>query len=179
MIVEETDLNKKAEMLSVFAYKEVFPLNHDIIIEYSKSSNEKLKETSLNVLTSLRSELVEKYAVDLLKEDYNNESAIQMLIINYKPKYKECLLSILNSLKVDYNEDIWHAVGIKIIDAYEQNIRLPKEVYMYVYNNTLCSCCRYEIVRILAKHKWLSKDIIEECRYDSNLDIVKYINRYY
>lgn len=180
-IIKEPNLDKKTEMLQFFALGDkAFPLSHEIIIEYSMSKHERLSEVALDVLTNCQSEYVKEYALQLLTENKYKSQAIEMLLWNYTSAYKELLLSELNNIKVDYyNESCWHSIGLKILDASKKNIRLPKEFLLYVYNVTLCSCCREYIVRELARHRWLTPDIIEECRYDSNSDISAYINRYY
>lgn len=185
-IIEEQNLDKKAEMLFVFALGEKpFPLSHEIIIEYSKSQHERLREVAFAALTKCQSECVREYALQLLTENkYESQEyksqVIEMLLINYKPADKTQLLSELNSINVNYyDESYWHSIGFQILYSFKQGRRLPKEFLLYVYNTTLCSCCRYSAVRELAKHRWLTPDIINECRYDSNCDISAYINRYY
>ena len=179
--IAETNLNVKAELLSVFAFRdENFPLSHEIIIEYSKTSHERLSEVALDVLTNCQSDVARKYAIELLREQKHQSYALQMLLCNYSPSIKALVLSELYKLKVNYkNDSDWHGIGSKILNACDRNIRLPKEFYIYIYNTTLCSCCREYSVRALSKCRLLTRDIIEECRYDSNYDISRFVNRYY
>lgn len=115
----------------------------------------------------------------MLDSGENTYYAIQMLISNYTPEDKAVLLSMLYRLKVDYKEESdWHAIGWHILDAFDQRIKLPKECLLYIYETTLCSCCRRSAVRSLEEHRWLTADMIEECKYDSNYDIVEYVNRH-
>ena len=179
--ISETNLNVKAELLSVFAFRdEDFPLSHKTIIEYSKSSHERLSEVAFDVLTNCQSDAVREYAIELLSEQKHRSYALQMLLCNYSPSIKALLLSELCKMKVNYkNAPDWHSIGTKILNVCDQNVRLPKEFFIYIYNTTLCSCCREYAVRALSKRRWLTRDIIEECRYDSNYDISQFINRYY
>ena len=180
-VVAEQNPDKKAEMLSTFAFlDENFPFSHETIIEYSKSSHERLREVSFDVLTDCQSHEVREYALKLLATNEYKAQAIQMLLCNYRSADKALLLSELGKIKVNYNnESDWHSIGLKILNVCDQGIKLPKEFFVYIYETTLCSCCREYAVRALAKHHWLTRDIIEECRYDSNYDISQYINRYY
>ncbi len=180
-ILAEQNLDKKAEMLSTFAFlDESFPLSHKTIVEYSKSSHERLREVSFEVLTGCQSLEVRAYALKLLATEEYKAQAIQMLLCNYTSTDKALLLSELGKIRVDYNnESDWHTIGSKILNVCDQGIKLPKEFFVYIYKTTLCSCCREYAVRALAKHHWLTHDIIEECRYDSNYDLSQYINRYY
>ena len=177
--VTESDLDKKAELLSLFYHHE-FPLSHEIVIAYTNSAHERLREVSLGVLKNCQSKVVHDYALLLLKKEQHKEYALEMLLQNYTLSDKAFLLDVLYALDVSYEEESgWHSIGFKILDLFKSGKKLTKEFLLYVYNTTLCSCCRDRAVRTLAKHRWLTKEIIEECRFDSNDRIVKYINRYY
>ena len=178
-LVTEENLDKKAELLSVFFHHE-FPLPHEIVVEYANSSHERLREVALSTLTNCQSKAVYDYALDLFQKNTSSTTALEMLLQNYTSSIKDLLLRALYSLKVDYeSESDWHGIDFKIRDLFESGKKLPKEFLLYVYNTSLCSCCRYKVVKTLAKHRWLTKELIEECRFDSNDRIVKYINRYY
>ena len=178
-ILKEENLSKKAELLSVFQFVE-FPIQHEALIAYSKSDHERLREIAFDVLGNCKSAVVRRYTYELFHSGENTYHAIQMLISNYTPDDKSLLLSALHRLKVDYKvESGWHGIGLHILDAFDRKIKLPKECLLYIYETTLCSCCRKRAVRHLAKHRSLNANILEECRYDSNGDIAAYVNRYY
>ena len=175
----EVDLDKKAELLSPF-FNCDFPLSHDIIIEYTRSAHERLRELSLSILTNCQSDVVRDYALSLMAKENLKEHALKMLLCNYTPEDKQFLLDALGELKVTYdNQSDWHHIGFKILDLFGKERDLPKEFLLYIYNTTLCSCCRYSAVLALDKRQWLTEDIIEECRFDSNNDIRDYVNRCY
>ena len=177
--LKEEELSKKAELLSVFQ-NEGFPIQHEAVIAYSKSDHERLREIAFDVLGNCKSAVVKRYAYELLDAGENTYDAIRMLISNYTPDDKSLLLSALHHLKVDYQDESgWHGIGLHILEADARKIKLPKECLLYIYETTLCSCCRDYAIRALAKHRWLTANIIEECRYDSNCDIAAYVNRYY
>ena len=179
VVLKEENLDKKADLLSVFFHHE-FPLSHELVVEYANSSHEKLRDVALTVLTNCQSKAVYDYALDLFQKNTSSTTTLEMLLQNYTSSIKNLLLRALYSLEVDYDsESDWHSIDFKILDLFESGKKLPKEFLLYVYNTTLCSCCRYRAVKTLAKHRWLTKDIVEECRYDSNDRITKYINRYY
>lgn len=180
-ILTEPDPDKKAELLQVFTCRdESFPAPHETLIEYAKSSHEKLREAALDALTNCRSDAVRDYALTLLSDEKDRSRALKILICNYMPNIKNLLLTELYQIKVDYkDESDWHSLGLKILDVCDQNVKLPKEFLVYIYETTLCSCCREYAILALAKHRWLTSEIIEECRYDCNSDISAYVNRYY
>ena len=179
MALAETDLDKKAELLSPFFNSE-FPISHETIIAYAQSSHQRLREVALSALRKCQSMIVHDYALLLMEKGQHKEYALEMLLQNYTPSDKRFLLDALYALDIGYEEESgWHSIDFKILDLFESGKKLPKELLLYVYNTTLCSCCRYRAVETLAKHRWLTEGIIEECRFDSNDRIVKYINRYY
>lgn len=175
----EVDLDKKAELLSPF-FNCDFPLPHDIIIEYAESTHERLREVSLGILTNCQSDVVRDYALSLMAEENLKAHALKMLLCNYTPEDKQFLLDALGKLKVTYDDKSdWHDIGFKIRHLFENERDLPKEFLLYIYNTTLCSCCRAATVQALDKRQWLTPQIIEECRFDSNNDIRDYVNRCY
>ena len=177
--IKEVDFDKKAELLSVFQHHN-FPLPHDIIIEYANSSHERLHDVSLDLLTNCQSDVVRDYALSLMAKENLKEHALKMLLCNYTPEDKQFLLDALGELKVTYdNQSDWHHIGFKILDLFGKERDLPKEFLLYIYNTTLCSCCRRSAVLALDKRQWLTEDIIKECRFDSNKDIRDYVNRCY
>ena len=178
-IVAEVELDKKAELLSLF-YGNNFPLSHEIIFEYANSTHERLRDTALIALTNCESKIARNYALSLLQSETHKALALKTLLQNYAPQDKELLLSAFYALEVEYEGECdWHGIGYKILDVYANGKELPKEFLLYIYNTTLCSCCRFTAVRELDKRQWLTTDIIEECRYDSNKNITEYINRIY
>lgn len=180
-VLAEPDLDAKAELLSTFAFRnENFPLSHSVIIEYSNASHEKLRENAFGVLINCQSEEVRAYALELLANRTHMTYAIEMLLCNYKTEDKQLLLDELYKIRADYKDGSdWHGIGSHILDVKDQNIKLPKEFFFYIYETTLCSCCREYAVLDLSKRRLMTKEMIEECRYDSNHSIVEYINRRY
>lgn len=180
-VLAEPDLDAKAELLSTFAFRnENFPLSHSAIIEYSKASHEKLRKNAFEVLVNCQSEEVRAYALELLTTRTNLTYATEMLLCNYKTEDKQLLLDELYKIRAGYkDESDWHRIGSHILGVKDQNVKLPKEFFFYIYETTLCSCCRENAVLDLSKRRLLTKEMIEECRYDSNHSIAEYINRYY
>ena len=183
IIIDEPNEDKKAELLSTFTnLKMPFRfIPHNTLIEYAKSTNENLKTVAIDILTECVSIEARAFGFKLLKDEENNKiKAIKILLCNYTKNDKDFLLSLLENIKVDYDEENgWHEIGMKILDLNDSGVKLPKEFLLYIYNTTLCSNCREYAVRALAKRRALTKDIIEECRFDSNDDISLYVNRYF
>ena len=45
------------------------------------------------------------------------------------------------------------------------------EAVYYLYERTLCSCCRACIVKLMMDRGIMTEDIRRECEYDSNSDV--------
>lgn len=179
MAIEENDPETKAKMLSVFSLIG-FPISCSPLIEYTKSNCEELQKVAFRVLGYSKSPEIHALALTLLQE--NNPfwyDAIHMLITNYKNGDRELLLSLLYQMPVEYADCCWHGIVLHILFPFDSRVRLPKETLRFVFEKSLCSTCRESAIRIMGKHHWLTDDIIEEGQFDSNLDIRKYLDRYY
>ena len=179
-LLSKPDLDEKEEILFRLSLKKNIPTRiHKDIIEYSKSEHYELSESAIYALTNCRSDDVHDFALSILDSD-RKIHAIEMLLMNYRPEDDERLFSDIQNYKIDYDDAYnWHSVTGKIVTVYFSGVKLPRKYIMHVYNNTLCSYCRANAVESLSKRGMLTDEMIEECRYDSNDDIVRYINRYY
>lgn len=181
LILIEEDQNIKAELLTVFR-SIGFPLDPTEIIRYATSENPDLSQIAYEVLGNSKSESVLDFGTALLKSKQHIDDAICMLITNYSLKIKTLLLSTLNNIEINYfDKNNWHGIVLHIIGAFgDRKVKgLPKELLLFVYERSLCSCCRESAVRYLAEHRWLTDQLINECVYDSYSDIRNYINRYH
>lgn len=179
-LLSETDLDKKEKILFRISHRDNIPSRiHKDIIEYSKSEHSELSKTAIYALTYCQSDAVHDFALSILDSDLKTD-AIEMLLMNYRHVDDERLFGEIKKYKIDYDDTCdWHSVTCKIVIACSLGVKLPRKYIMHVYNNTLCSYCRANAVEALSKRRMLSAEMVEECRYDSNDDIVKYINRYY
>lgn len=167
----------KAVLLSTF-FGINFPGPCEAIIADVHSENLQLREVALETLKTCRGEAVRLLALKLLPEKANTASAICMLITNYCKNDKEALFKALYRLPVTYsNVSGWHEIMRHILWAFEQEAcqAYPRELLDYIYQNSLCSGCREKAVKYLVQHKWLTSEMMSECRYDSNENIRKYI----
>lgn len=181
MILIEEDQNIKAGLLTVFR-SIGFPLDPTEIIRYATSENPDLSQIAYEVLGNSTSESALDFGTALLKSKQHIDDAVCMVITNYSPEIKTLLLSMLNNIEINYsNENNWHGIVLHIIKAFgDRKVKgLPKELLLFVYECSLCSCCRESAVRYLAEHKWLTNQLAYECVYDSSSDIRNYINRYH
>jgi hypothetical protein len=175
LAISEQDDTIRAQMLFIFR-RAKFPCDISIIFEYSKSSNQALRNASFQVLENNPAEIVHQYAVDLIYEKVNLAGAISLLCKNFQKADTDLLIKALKSIPVTYEGD-WHGAYSDVLRLCESNRIGCKELLLFMYENTLCSFCREYIVRALKKHKLLTEDIRNECLYDSNAHIRSFIKR--
>ncbi|MBR1797745.1 MAG: hypothetical protein IJ757_07025 [Clostridiales bacterium] len=56
-------------------------------------------------------------------------------------------------------------------DKDADNPDLPDSLLKWVYESTLCSCCREVAVESMIKRNIMTEEYIEESKHDANLDI--------
>ena len=177
-ILSEKDDAKKAWFLKAFAEIIMpFPGPVELLISWSKSENEGLSEASFEALKVVKGMAVHEYGMELLNDPKRKDVSICMLLTNYCEADEEMLLKTLNSMQIDYADTIsWHGIVLHIIHLFKHNTGLSKEFLLWIYEHSLCSCCRAEVVHELDKRNWLSCDLICECQNDSNEDIRKFVS---
>ncbi|MDE6088141.1 MAG: hypothetical protein K2G25_07115, partial [Oscillospiraceae bacterium] len=168
-LMEEKDPNKKANLLQAFTISRCgFPLNPDILAECAESECPALRDTATEALLYVRSEKAHALAIRHLKREYS-QIFLQLLIHHYQPEDKELVLNCLRNLQIDFeNESGWHNIVMEIL---ENRKILPDEVILFVYEKSMCSCCRETAVSEMIRRNLITEQILEECLQDCNSDI--------
>ncbi|MBQ8827431.1 MAG: hypothetical protein IJ007_10095 [Oscillospiraceae bacterium] len=166
-VINESDPEKKADLLFMFdSNRNLFPLEHTYLTEYAQSGNEHLREAALDAMTHLKSDIVHDFAMELFERE-KSVSSVMMLIVNYRPDDKKILLDFLESLEIDREDKIgWHGIVQTIID--EAGNDIPDEMLMFVYEKSMCSCCREYVLEPMKKRGLITDMIISECLWDCN-----------
>ena len=94
---------------------------------------------------------------EFLVENANNEAALRTKLA-----------------QIDFSGEAWHTDVMDII-ACSNELQLPDFVLEFVYENSPCSCCRFKCVKAMHERGALSREIIEECRHDSNLSVREFV----
>lgn len=170
MIKSTSDENRKAELLQCFCME--CPIENEELIRYYQKGSVALKREILRILSERRGSGLREFALEVLQEDCINGNAVCLLLNNYLPGDEKILLSTLTRFKIDYeNGENWHDAFSSVMVADLKKIPVPKEVYYFIYENSLCSFCRQGVLRRLAQKRWLTDDILTECFYDSDYEI--------
>lgn len=166
--VAESSPEIKASLLQAFTIsRNRFPFDAEIIADYAESDNEKLRLAAMDVLLYMRSEKSREIALKQLEENYSVE-ALALFICNCSRDDTEYLMGYLNALKIDRDEGDWHYAVLKALDNAEN---LPDKAVVYIYEKSMCSCCRRDAVEELIRRGAFTEEMAEECRMDANCDI--------
>lgn len=161
MSAEEPSDEIRANLLRVFKYID-YPNDLDDLIDYTNSSNEKLRNTALDALERLKDQRVHHLAAALI-ECGRLEDGLPLLVRNWR-KYDEALIrkQLFRSTKVS------HDVQINLQRIYwNHRSNSCGDILEYVYKHGECAYCRWGIVDDMWKNRVLKDSILEECLYDS------------
>lgn len=148
-----------------------------------RAENAKLQKNAFRALTlgSMTDIRVHNYALELLQKNEYLEDVISMLANNYVKEDYDILAALIKELPVTYQEkDIcWHGPFTAILNLLETRgvKHPPKELLYYMYEHTLCSCCKESILREMSRRKMLTREILQECLYDSNDEIREFAKK--
>lgn len=89
------------------------------------------------------------------------------------------LVALTESIPISYDEGEWHGAFSSVMDNFEDRSikNSPKELLLYMYENTLCSFCRCVVVKEMGRRRMLTDELLQECLYDSNNEIREYAKR--
>ena len=96
------------------------------------------------------------------------------------PQTRSDLEKLLTELETDReNESSWHGFHMDIFELFKRKSapRYLKSALPIIYSTTLCSNCRAIALCEMGKRRMLTPEILNECLYDSNSDIVKFAKR--
>lgn len=169
--LSENDLDIKEKLLSAFTSRyNPFPLDPTPILECAKSENKKLRKTAIYALKFLRADCVHDFAIEMLKENFSVEM-IEILIHNYRDENNDFILGFLEDFTFDLeNESGWHSIVSEILTAAEE-MEISEELLYFVYEKSLCSCCRANAFYELKNRNLLTDEMISECLWDCNEEI--------
>lgn len=74
------------------------------------------------------------------------------------------------------DESSWHGSFLDVRRIFEKSGQkdVPRELLPYLYENTLCSCCRESVLMEMGRRRMVTNELLRECIYDSNEEIRRY-----
>lgn len=177
--LQEQDPRRKACMLWPFTII-AFPIDslqaQQAIIKDTKSSCPELQDTAFLLLQKWQDTAVRQYALELLEDESCIAEGVCILCANYCKEDQERLIEAVKKISVT-DTSHWHNAFSCVLSVIETNRYGPKELLPYLYQQTLCSYCREQIVRVMHKKKMLTKELAQECAHDCNLEIRRFVKR--
>ena len=168
----QTEPEARAKALEAFTWCP-YPGDPQAVIEDTQSVCESLSHTAWKALENLRHPAVRAFAYNNAVKGNRTVENFALLATNYIPEDAMLLESILKELISKKNWDGVHAAGMDIYRAFREGSGIPHPKYLLplLYEYNPCSFCRESALVYMSKHRMLTKEILEECQYDSNDDI--------
>lgn len=167
-VISENDPCVKVKALQMFASRyNPFPLDSSYLIGYAKLENAELQRAALDALIYTKSDAVHDFALELL-QGKNVTDGLYILIKNYRDSDYDILTKNLRALKFDIRDkNDWHGVILSLLD----NTDLPDSVLEFIYEKSMCSCCRALAFREMHRRNVLTEKMIAEGLFDHNEEI--------
>ena len=175
-LTQEADAKKRIRLLEMFKRKG-FPLDGSYLIKYLADYEGLNREIIFEVMKKTKSDALRSYAVSMIKQKRELETALIILIKNYHEENENLLLRSLTEIYAERDTDT-HEIECALLDAFEIGVPLPHKLLLFVYEATLCAHCRERAVCALGARALLTDDIITECLHDSRTEIREYVRAY-
>ena len=145
----------------------------------SQSEHSELSEKAFTALSYYPKDVrVRDYAIALLQKKEHIAEAVSMLAVNYEASDKELFVQSVKQIPITYENGFWHSAFFDVMDVFHApGKKKPKELLPYMYQNTLCSFCREDVVREMGRRHMLTRELLEEMQYDCNSDIRDYAGK--
>lgn len=169
---EQTRPELRAKALEVFCLCP-YPDDPKPVIEDTDSACEELQNAAWGALENIRHPSVRAFARHNVTCGIRTPENFALLVTNYMPDDAGLLEKLLRELIVAKDWDCVHAAGSDINRAIRKGsgIPCPKHLLPLLYENNPCSNCREYAVLAMSRYRMLTKELLEECLYDSNEDI--------
>lgn len=175
---EQTQPELRAEALEAFS-RCPYPGDPQMIIEDTKSECKKLQKAAWQALENLRHPAVRKFALDNAYKGIRTPENFALLMTNYMPEDAKLLEELLWQTVAAKDWDAVHAAGMDVKGAFRKgsSIPHPKHLLPILYEYNPCSFCREGILADMSKHRMLTEEILEECRFDSSYEIRRFAEK--
>lgn len=164
----------RAKALEAFSWCP-YPDDPHPIVEDAGSAWEELQNAAWRALENIRHPAVRAFAINNVASGMRTPENFALLVTNYVPKDGVLLEELLRDLIAAKDWDDVHAAGMDICRAFRESsgIPHPKHLLPILYEYNPCSFCRESALVYMSKHRMLTKEMLEECQFDSNDDIRK------
>lgn len=141
------------------------------VIADACSENERLRNVAWRVLERIRHPDVREFVLEKLD---SVDEAFGVLAANYQEADEERLMARLRGEELDYECNTWwHGFQLDVLGMKKP----PRAALRYIYDTTYCSRCREHALSMMGKRRMLTRELLEECVFDSSDDIRSYARR--
>lgn len=176
---EEENAELRYKLLQLLANQScAWTLDIPQLIRDARAEDTVLAERAMDALSYRRDSRVKEYARELWQKGIHKAWAVSMFAANYEEEDRVFLTEAVKQIPILYDSGEWHQAFsdvMRVFDAPGRN--KPKEILPYLYRNTLCSFCREAVVREMGRRRMLTRELLEELRYDCNEEIRIYANK--
>ena len=169
--------DEKAEALDAFFW---FPYPDDPapIIADAQSGHELLRRRAWNALRNTRHPAVREFAIAHLYDQVEFNDAFRTFCTNYESRDEAVMLDYLHNQTIDLEDNIdWHWDQLSVLTMDKQKPLAPISALQFIFEHNYCSECRCDALRQLGRRRKLTRELLEECRFDSNDNIRTYARR--
>ena len=169
---EQTQPELREEALAAFSLCR-YPDDPQPIIEDARSNHEALRDTAWRALEHIRHPAVREFALSNVGMGERTLENFSLLVTNYAHEDGNLLEEHLRGLIVRKDWNGVHWAGMDIYRAFEKDsgIPHPKHLLPLLYEYTPCSVCRESALAYMSRHRMLTKELLEECLFDSDDNI--------
>ena len=169
---KQTDPALRADALKAF-YWCPYPDDPLPMIEDTSADYQPLQDAAWRALENIRHPSVRSFAIHNATNGIRSPENFALLVTNYLPEDGKLLETLLRERIEARDWDAVHAAGLDTGRAFAKNsgIPHPKHLLPLLYAYNPCSYCRESVLTYLSRHRMLTKEMLEECLYDSNEDI--------
>ena len=160
--------NRNAELLKLPEMRQLASAVQADRLAREKELEERRKKRESGELPPYISRYLREY-------DEATASPVEKLLHDYRPEREEELVTLIKSYHVTDAQRgegyDWHSAWLDCLDGYENDLPLPRELLLYLYEHELCGYCREALVSEIIRRGWDTEKLREEWKYDSNYDI--------
>ncbi len=179
-VLAETDnLTVARSILGIFGDKYLkshIPLTllFDLLDKFGTDIEKEVYEN----MSFYKSEQVKNLGLKLIRTSKYRLFGLLMLFNNYSTDLKDVIIENYKKVQFSFygNSTTFTYATAEFMNHKKSGY--PDEILVINYYKNYDSFCRENIVRIMKKRGVLSSSIIEECKYDSNYEVVKLAYRY-
>jgi hypothetical protein len=178
-LIDDTDINKKQRLFSLFRNDIIDYRVDDLIGMIGKYSSEIDKQIYKYCSNLVKSPVTKKLGYSLLDKPILRSFGLQMIIRNYEAADLDTVVDYTKKVKVDYEDsEKWYNLFSRLLALMDSNSKNhPVSLLKYIFFETLSSYHREHAFDIMKKRRLLTKQFIEIAYYDSDWDIVKKAKR--